>query len=128
MKKRLSTWNGRILSIGGRIILINSILSSLPLYFFFFKAPSCVLKELVSIQNDFLWGGGSEEKKRCWVSWDHICQPEKTGGLGIKKLELFNSSLLLCKWKWFFCEIFFCIEKAWRDLKNLQFGGEIYGA
>jgi hypothetical protein len=53
---------------------------------------------------------------------------KKTGGLGIKKLELFNSSLLLCKWKWFFCEIFFCMEKAWRDLKNLQFGGEIYGA
>jgi hypothetical protein len=36
MKKRLSTWNGRILSIGGRVTLINLVLSSLPLYFFSF--------------------------------------------------------------------------------------------
>jgi hypothetical protein len=41
MKKRLNTWTGRTLSIGGRVTLINSVLSSLPLYFFsFFKAPS----------------------------------------------------------------------------------------
>jgi exonuclease III len=57
-RKRLSVWNGRNLSIGGRVTLINSVLSSLPLYFFsFFKAPVCVLKELVSIQRRFLWGG-----------------------------------------------------------------------
>jgi hypothetical protein len=50
MKKRLGAWNGRNLSIGGRVTLINSVLSSLPLYFFsFFKTPVCVLKEMVSI-------------------------------------------------------------------------------
>jgi hypothetical protein len=32
MNKRLSTWNRRLLSIGARFILINSVLSSLPLY------------------------------------------------------------------------------------------------
>jgi hypothetical protein len=47
-----------MLSIGGRVTLINSVLSSLPLYYFsFFKAPSCVLKELVTVQRNFLWGG-----------------------------------------------------------------------
>jgi hypothetical protein len=93
-------WSGRNLSIGGRVTLINSVLSSLPLYFFsFFKAPVCVLKEMVSIQRSFLWGGGVENKKMCWVSWDRICQPKKRGGLGIKNLAIFNSSLL-CKWKW----------------------------
>jgi hypothetical protein len=46
MRKRLSIWNGRHLSIGGRVTLINSVLSSLPLYFFsFYKAPICVIKE-----------------------------------------------------------------------------------
>jgi hypothetical protein len=100
MRKRLSVWNGRNLSIGGRVTLINSVLSSLPLYFFsFFKAPVCVLKELVSIQRRFLWGGGLETNKMCWVSWDRICQPKDRGGLGIKNLEFFNSSLL-SKWKW----------------------------
>ncbi|CAJ2643768.1 unnamed protein product [Trifolium pratense] len=96
----INAWNGRHLSIGGRLTLINSVLSSLPLYFFsFFKAPSCVLKELVNIQRKFLWGGSSNTKKICWVSWDTICLPKDRGGLGIKNLDLFNQSLL-CKWKW----------------------------
>jgi hypothetical protein len=50
MRNRLNTWKGRNLSIGGRVTLINSVLSSLPLYFFsIYKAPSCVIKELVTI-------------------------------------------------------------------------------
>jgi hypothetical protein len=100
MKKRLCSWNGRNLSIGGRVTLINSVLSSLPLYFFsFYKAPVCVIKEMVSIQRSFLWGGGLDNNKMCWVSWNRICQPKERGGLGIKNLESFNFSLL-CKWKW----------------------------
>jgi hypothetical protein len=67
MRKRLSVWNGRNLSIGGRVTLINFVLSSLPLYFFsFFKAPVCVLKDLVCIQRRFLWGGGLDTEKMCW--------------------------------------------------------------
>jgi hypothetical protein len=69
MKQRLCTWKGRQLSIGGRVTLINSVLSSLPLYFFsFYKAPVCVIKEMVRIQRNFLWGGGTDSNKMCWVS------------------------------------------------------------
>lgn len=40
LRDRLSTWRSRQLSIGGRITLINSTLSSLPLFYFsFYKAP-----------------------------------------------------------------------------------------
>ncbi|CAJ2667257.1 unnamed protein product [Trifolium pratense] len=100
MKKRLNTWSGRNLSFGGRVTLINSVLSSLPLYFFsFFKVPVCVLQELITIQRRFLWGGCSDIKKICWVSWDTICLPKDKGGLGIKNLNYFNQALL-CKWKW----------------------------
>lgn len=61
MKKKLSSWNGRNLSMGGRVTLINSVLSSLPLYYFaFFKAPKKILNELIKIQRMFLWGGCSE--------------------------------------------------------------------
>jgi hypothetical protein len=60
LKKRLCAWNGRNLSIGGRVTLIKSILSSLPLYFFsFFKAPVYVLKELVSIYSKKILVGGA---------------------------------------------------------------------
>ena len=59
------------------------------------------------------------EKKMCWVSWDRICQPKKRGGLGIKNLELFNSSLL-CKWKW---RCFIDKEAPRRELLNYRYGG-----
>jgi hypothetical protein len=119
MKKRLGAWNGRNLSIGGRVTLINSVLSSLPLYFFsFFKTPVCVLKEMISIQRRFLWGAGLDSRKLCWVSWDRICQPKEKGGLGIKNLSIFNSALL-CKWKW----RGMCDRMApWQDLLRFRYG------
>jgi hypothetical protein len=95
MEKRLSTWSSCHLSYGGRITLINSVLTSLPLYFFsFFKAPRCIIQQLVRIQRNFLWGGSIENKKLCWIKWDQICLPRNKGGLGVKNLELFNLALL----------------------------------
>ena len=44
--KRLSSWKGKNLSIGGRLMLINSILSSLSMYMmFFFDIPKGVRKK-----------------------------------------------------------------------------------
>jgi hypothetical protein len=78
-------------------------------------------KRMVSLQRNFLWGGGLEVKKMCWVSWDRICQPKEKGGLGIKNMELFNSSLL-CKWKWR------CLEdraNPWNELLRFRYGSPV---
>ncbi|GAU16975.1 hypothetical protein TSUD_37330 [Trifolium subterraneum] len=41
LKNRLSGWKNRFLSFGGRLVLLKSVLSSLPIYVIsFFKAPS----------------------------------------------------------------------------------------
>jgi hypothetical protein len=119
MKSRLSSWSSRHLSYGGRITLINSVLSSLPLYFFsFFRAPKCIIQQLVRIQRNFLWGGGSNDKKICWVNWDHICLPTDKGGLGVKNLELFNIALL-SKWKRRFLSDG---EAIWSELLRFRYG------
>ncbi|GAU49942.1 hypothetical protein TSUD_408370 [Trifolium subterraneum] len=119
MIKRLNSWSSRQLSYGGRITLINSVLASLPLYFFsFFKAPCCVIKQLVRIQRNVLWGGGINYKKLCWVKWDQICLPKESGGLGVKNLELFNLALL-SKWKW---RLLSEGDAIWADLLRFRYG------
>ncbi|PNX61786.1 cysteine-rich receptor-like protein kinase, partial [Trifolium pratense] len=41
IKNRLSGWKSRFLSFGGRLVLLKSVLTSLPVYALsFFKAPS----------------------------------------------------------------------------------------
>ncbi|CAI8608686.1 unnamed protein product [Vicia faba] len=63
MKNRISTWKGKLLSIRDRIMLINSVLNSIPIYYLsFFKIPKIVLKKLIRIQREFLWSGGLEKK------------------------------------------------------------------
>ncbi|XP_071728309.1 uncharacterized protein [Rutidosis leptorrhynchoides] len=50
---RLSSWKMRSMSFGGRLVLLKSVLTSLPLYYFsLFRAPPSVLKLLES----GIWG------------------------------------------------------------------------
>jgi hypothetical protein len=47
LKKRLSSWKGKMLSIGGRLVLINSILSNIVFYMLsFFQLPKGVQNKL----------------------------------------------------------------------------------
>jgi hypothetical protein len=46
-QKKLSSWKGKLLSVGGRLVLINSVLSSLPMFMMsFFRILKGVLKRL----------------------------------------------------------------------------------
>ncbi|XP_045798020.1 uncharacterized protein LOC123892259 [Trifolium pratense] len=73
---------------------------------------------MVSIQRNFLWGGGMDRSKICWVGWDNICQPKDKGGLGIKNLKSFNDSLL-CKWKW---RCLNDLSASWFNLLHFRYG------
>lgn len=52
---RLSSWNGKNLSLGGKVTLLNSSLNNILIFMFsFLKAPLCILEEIMSIQRNFL--------------------------------------------------------------------------
>jgi hypothetical protein len=88
------------LSKGGHLTLIKSTLSNLPTYFLsLFPIPMSVAKRLEKVQRDFLWGGMRDEPKLHLVSWNQVCRPLRSGGLGIRKLHEFNQALL-GKWLW----------------------------
>jgi len=84
MKARLCRWKGRFLSLAGRICLIKSVLTFIPLFYLsLLKMPSVVANELVRIQRIFLWGWGVEGRKITWASWSKVCEPREASGLGI---------------------------------------------
>lgn len=92
-------WHNKFLSIGGRVVLLNSIISNIDIFFLsFYKAPKVIIKDIIMTQISFLLGGDKEANKVCWVSLDVICLPKKEGGLGVKHCGLFIINLL-SKWK-----------------------------
>lgn len=53
----LNTWACRYISFGGRMVLLNSVLSALPIFYLsFLKMPVQVWMRIVRIQREFLWG------------------------------------------------------------------------
>ena len=83
------------MSFGGRLTLVKSILSSLPLYYCsLFRVPSCVINQLERVRRDFFWGGIGERKKMAWVKWDDILSSYGLGGLDIGSLKAKNWALV----------------------------------
>jgi hypothetical protein len=100
IKHRLSGWKNRFLSFGGRVILLKSVLTSLPIYTLsFFKAPSGTISSIESLFINFFWWGGEDSRKTSWISWKSICLSRENSGLGVRQLREFNLALL-DKWGW----------------------------
>jgi len=100
IKSRLSGWKSKNLSLGGRLVLLKSVLSSLPVYFLsFFKAPAGIISSIESIFNCFFFWGCEEVRKISWFNWDTICSKKEDGGLGVRRIREFNLALL-GKWCW----------------------------
>jgi hypothetical protein len=63
-ERRLGSWKGKYLSIGGRLTLINSVLSSLPMYMIsFFALPKGVPKKMDYFWSRFYWQGDEKKKE-----------------------------------------------------------------
>ena len=102
MERKLAGWKSLHLSKGGRLALLKNTLSSLPTYYLsLFRIPVSVANRLEKIQRNFLWGGKEEGTNFHLVNWDTVCSPIKYGGLGVRKLNVFNKALL-GKWLWRF--------------------------
>ncbi|WMV11771.1 hypothetical protein MTR67_005156 [Solanum verrucosum] len=103
-EKKLSGWKAQYLSLGGRLILINSVLDSLPTYVMsLFPIPGKVVENLDKLRRKFLWQGNKDGKGYSLVNWETALLSKDRGGLGIKNLKLQNESLLK-KWLWRYTE------------------------
>ncbi|CAN1788099.1 Putative ribonuclease H protein At1g65750 [Linum perenne] len=98
----LDSWKARFLSFGGRITLLKSVMSQLPIYYMsLFKAPVSVITEIERIQKRFLWEGCGDAKRPHLIWWEVVKEPKYLGGLGVLDLRKMNMALL-GKWGWRF--------------------------
>ena len=95
IEKRLSGWKGKLLTVGGRLVLINSVLSSLPMFMMsFFELPKGVVEKIDCFRSRFYWQNDQHKRKYRLVKWEVMCQPKDQGDLGIHNLEIQNKCLL----------------------------------
>lgn len=112
-EKRLANWKSQYLSIGGRLILINSVLDAMPTYMMsLFPIPHGVIERLNKLRRNFLWEGNSETKKFHLVKWDVLIGDKHKGGLRVRNLKTQNHCLMM-KWLWRFAS---GEQSLWKDV------------
>lgn len=99
---RLASWKARLLSTGGRVVLIKSVITATPIYHLMaLEPPVWILKQIDKRRRAFLWKGAeSISGGACLVDWSSVCRPVEYRGLGILNLRLLGSALRL-RWLWF---------------------------
>lgn len=88
MAARLAGWKGRLLSPGGRFILLKHVLASIPVcYFAAMEPPKSVIAQLETMFSRFLWGSEDASPRRTWRSYQRVAYPFAENGLGLRRLE-----------------------------------------
>lgn len=101
IRSRISSWMGRFLSFGGRLQLIQSVITSLANFWLSaFRLPAACLKEIEHLCSAFLWSGPALNTNKAKVAWSEVCKPKEEGGLGIRPLKEVNTvSCLKLIWR-----------------------------
>uniref|UniRef100_A0A803PKT9 Reverse transcriptase zinc-binding domain-containing protein n=1 Tax=Cannabis sativa TaxID=3483 RepID=A0A803PKT9_CANSA len=91
MAARIKVWGTRNLSFDGRLVLVNSVLISIHIYWSqMMILPKKVIKEIEAICRSFLWIVKDMMAGAGCISWEKICTPKREGGLGIMNIALWN--------------------------------------
>lgn len=93
VKQRIDSWVNKMLSLAGRIQLVNSVLFHITAFWCnAFILPIEVIKEIESCYRNFVWTGNWKGMPS--ISWKKMCHPRIEGGLGIKQLEAWNRAAM----------------------------------
>jgi len=117
IQSKLHAWKGRILTLMGRVQLVNAVISSMLTYsFHVYKWPASLLSEVAKLMRNFIWSGNCTQQKLCTVSWAKVCQPKESAGLAVRDPAMVNkASLLLLSWQ------LLTSEEQWAHIGRTRF-------
>ena len=76
-------------------MLIKVVAQDIPTYTMScFKIPDFLCDDKTSMIRNFWWGQKHDERKMAWLTWEKLCEPKDSGGMGFCQLKQFNLALL----------------------------------
>ena len=105
-RSKVSHWTNRWLSSAGRLVLLKTVVQSLPIYRCGVQIPpSSFLRDFDALSRQFLWSGSLLSSKWSLVKWETVCRPKHAGGLGLRSMVLVVTALAAkLYWRWCNCQ------------------------
>ena len=104
-KKKIMKWKNKWLSLGGRYIMVQAVLSQFMVYWtHLYYLSVCTVDKINAIIANFLWVGAMDHKKIHLCKLAHISILKIFGGQSLLNLRVFTNVLLL--------------KSLWRALKG----------
>ncbi|CAJ2678215.1 unnamed protein product [Trifolium pratense] len=99
VKAKLSAWKASLLSIAGRVQLVQSVVYGMLNHTMsIYSWTVNLIKTVEGWIRNFIWSGDINKWKLVNVSWNKVCRPISEGGLGIRSMSSLNdaTNLKLC--------------------------------
>lgn len=102
MKSKMAGWKLNLLFLVGRIVLTQSVTSTIPSYVMQYTAlPLKILQGIDKLNRNFIWGTSETRKKVHLIGWNKVTKAKEESGLGIHAAKPKNTALL-AKLNWRF--------------------------
>lgn len=87
MHSQISSWRSHFLSKGGRIVLLQSVLCSMPIYTLsVITPPAGFIAQVNRLCANFFWGSSEDGPKHHWFGWKELFKPLSEGGISLRTL------------------------------------------
>ena len=120
LNRKFRSWTVRSLSFAGRTQLLTSvIMGTINFWISTFVLPKGCIRLIESMCARFLWSGDMDRRGQAKVSWATVCLPKAEGGLGLRSLTAWNTTLCL-RYIWLLFSEKVSLWSSWHRFHSLS--------